>query len=149
MKMPQLKKKYTQRDKDKYLLDSFEVIASYFRAALSKLASHHSDTETDFTEVNKFKFICTVYVNGEIGNKCKIWVGGSTSSNSICYSEGSFDIENDNSYNDWLYIADDEKELGFKLSNMWFGKHSFSDKEIVNDKEAAQYLWERFISTLN
>lgn len=149
IKMPQIKKKYTQRDKDRYLMGSFEVISSYFRAALSKLESHHSEIEVDFIEVNNIKFICTVYVNGEIGNKCKIWVGGSYSSNSICYSEGSFDIENDNSYNDWLHIENDEIDLGFRLSNMWFGKHEYTDKDIINTEDAAKYLWERFISTLN
>ena len=51
---------------------------------------HYQEVETDFAEVHNFKFISTIYLNGEVSNKCKIWIGGLSSSDSIAYQAGQF-----------------------------------------------------------
>ena len=146
--LPKIKKEFTQRDKDLFLRNSFTVIKSYFQKALQELSQQYQEVDTDFAEVHNFKFMATIYVRGEIGNKCKIWIGGMSSSDSIAYQSGQFAINGDNSINDMLSISDNKQSLGFEPSNMWYGNRQFEDGEILSAENAAEYLWRRFTENL-
>ncbi len=76
-----------QRDKDLFLRNSFVVVKTYFQNALQELSHQYQEVETDFAEVHNFKFLSTIYVRGEVANKCKIWIGGLSSSDSIAYQQ--------------------------------------------------------------
>lgn len=146
--LPKIRKQFTQRDKDMYLRDSLFVIREYFRTALSEISNHYNEIETDIYEVHNYKFICTVYMNGEISNKCKIWIGGLSSSDAVAYQEGQINIDNDNSYNDMLNVKEHNNSLCLSPSGMWFGSSRHSDKEYFSSEEAAEYLWARFTDRL-
>jgi hypothetical protein len=143
--MPKIQRKFTQREKDIFTKDSFPQIIAFFKNALKKLENSYSEANTDLTEIHNFKFICTIYVNGEVKNKCKIWLGGMMSSESISYQEGSnVSIEHDNSYNDWLTITDDGSELGFEIGNKYAVGMGEIKESALNPQKAAEYLWKRF-----
>jgi len=144
--LPKIKKQFTQRDRDIFLRNSFMVVKEYFQNALRELSQHYHEIETDFEEVHNFKFIATIYVRGEVGNKCKIWIGGLSSSNSIAYQTGQFAIENDNSFNDMLSVADDQESLGFKP--MWYGRQQNDRESHLTAESAAAYLWRLFTENL-
>ena len=146
--LPKIVKKFTQRDKDLFLRNAFTVVKGYFQKALHELDRHYQEVETDFAEVHNFKFISTIYVRGEVSNKCKIWIGGLGSSDSIAYQAGHFNIESDNSFNDMLSVSSDEQSLGFKPSGMWLGGQRYSDNQILTAEQAAEYLWQRFTDSL-
>lgn len=147
--LPKIKKEFTQRDKDLFLRNSFTVIKSYFQKALPELSHHYPEVETDFEEVHNFKFMATIYVRGEIGNKCKIWIGGmSSSSDSIAYQSGQISIDRDNSFNDMLSVSDNQQTLGFEPSNMWYGNRQFEEEGLLTAESAAEYLWRRFTENL-
>lgn len=145
--MPTIKKKFTDRDGDRFLKDAFAFIKNYFKKALTQLESHQKGIETDFTEIHECKFLCKIYLQGSTTCQCKIWLGGTSFSNSILYSENSIDISNDSSMNDFLSIEDDGYNLYFRLSNMWFGFPK-PENDLVDIKGAAEYLWKRFTSYL-
>lgn len=146
--IPDIRRKFTQRDKDLFLKRSFDQIKSYFQKGLSQLQAKHHDVETDITEIHRFKFICTIYLSGDVANKCKIWIGGPVSSDSIAYQEGDFGFDNDNSYNDWLTVNDEGPELGLKTSGIvWTGPYIKKD-EILSPEKAVEYLWLRFTEHL-
>jgi hypothetical protein len=87
--LPKIKKQFSQWDKDLFLRNSFIVVKGYFQNALQELSRKYQEVETDFAEVHNFKFLSTIYIRGEVANRCKIWIGGLSSSDSITYQAGS------------------------------------------------------------
>ncbi len=137
----QIKKIFTQRDKDLFLKTSFGIIKAYLREGLARLEKQHSEVETDFTDIHRFKFVCTIYIHGEVKNKCKIWMGGPMGSDSISYSSGHFDIDSDGSCNGWLSISEDGSKLGFDISSLWAAKSITNESKLVSAERAAEYIW--------
>jgi hypothetical protein len=147
--MPKIKKKYTQQDKDLFLKDAFNKIKQYFIVALSELKNNYKDLDTDFSEIHNFKFICTIYLKGEISNRCKIWLGGMYGSNAIQYHEGRMigDVDSDNSLSDSLSVEDNGEYLGFKALMLLYSQQ-YSEKNLMSVQAAAEHLWRRFIYVL-
>ena len=124
--LPKIKKKFTQRDRDLFLRNSFTVVKQFFERGLEALKKHNPEVDIDLAEVTQFKFLSTIYVNGEVATRCKIWIGGLSASNSIAYLEGQSHIDSDNSFNDMLSVANDEQALGFKPSGTWSGASQYT-----------------------
>jgi len=147
--MPKIKKKFTDRDNDKYLKDAFAYIKEYFNKALAKLEKSHAEVETDFTAVHELKFLSKIYVNGATKCECKIWLGNIGSSPSIKYLEGrGLDIDNDGTFNEHFSIEDDGYEIFIKPTFFMSFGNTLAPKPQMEKKEAAEYLWRRFISHL-
>lgn len=146
--LPERKKAYTELERDKFLKTSFQFIKEYFQKALSTFQRKYDDIETDFDEVNNFKFVCKIYESGKRTKQCKIWIGGLGSTDSILYSESAIDMNNDSSFNDILSLSNDETQLSFTPSNMWFGNQEYVQKEVLTKEEAAEYLWKRFTQSI-
>ena len=99
--MPKVQKKFTQFEKDKYARAALEEIKAYFANALRELENVHHDFKTDLMESSSFKFVCTVYFQGDLKNRCKIWLGSMSggSTDTISFMDGQhLDINNDNSF---------------------------------------------------
>ncbi len=144
--LPKLQKKFSQRDKDLYLKEAFQEIKKYFRAALGQLERNYNEIETDYSEVHNFNFISTIYIRGEVASRCKIWIGGLSSSDSILYHSGRFIMNDDNSFNEQLSVTHDDQSLGFKpLMTSLYNQPS---KDLLSVQEAAEYLWRRFTDQL-
>ena len=146
--LPKIKKEYTQRDKDIFLREALTTVRAYFQDALKELEHSYQEVQTDFMEIHNFKFICTVYVRGQVANRCKIWLGGMMSTDSIAYQTGEFSIDTDNSFNALLRVNDGEQSLGFDCSGMWFGSYGNQQEQFVNAQEAAELLWRKFTDDL-
>lgn len=147
--LPKITKQVTQRDKDIFLRNSFRTIKNYFEEGLKELNTQYEEIETDFLEIHNFKFIATIYLRGEVAKRCKIWIGGFMSSDSIAYQTGKFNIESDNSYNDMLSIVDDKHSLGFQPSGLLSIGQQFLENNILNSEQAAEYLWRSFTHNLD
>lgn len=144
--LPKMRKKFSQRDKDLFLKETFTTVKEYFRHALSRLETQYPEVETDFTEIHAQKFIAKIYLMGDIKSQCKIWVGGLAGSNGIAYSENRISIDTDNSFNELISIEDDGYELKLKFSIWTMYQHK--DMGLVSQSEAAEILWKRFSSSL-
>jgi hypothetical protein len=128
--------------------EAFDVIKRFFRQGLEQLEISYPEIQTALKEVDNQKFTGKIYVNGEITNQCKVWIGSGFGSQSINYLEGPrIEITPDNSMNDFLTVDDTEGKLGIKLSNMGIG-YSKPSKDIVSQETAAEYLWNRFTNRL-
>jgi len=143
--MPKKVKKITQLDKDRFVKQIYQGIVEYFENALVSLENKYNEIETEMEKINSFKFIAKAYVEGELKSKCKIWISDSLG-NSIAYSSSYFSIEDDSSFNDWLFLEEDEDGLYMKASGLNF----FIDesKKIKSGKEAGEYFWKFFIQYL-
>ena len=145
--MPKIRKNFTQLDKDRFVKELYQGIVKYFDEGLTQLKQHDNRIEIDMTKVTELKFIATVYLNGEIESQCKISMGGMFGGNGITYSNGDFNINDDNSCNDWLLLEEDEEGLHMKGSGMMYMFQN-QDKNIRNAKEAGAYFWTSFIQPL-
>lgn len=146
--LPKIQKKYTQMEKDKFLKSSFAILQEYFQKALSRLQDQCNDIATDYAEIHNYKFVCTIYLHGDVSNKCKIWIGGPHSDDSIAYYEGTFNFDNDSSISDWLSVCDDETDLGLKVSGMSWSMQGNNKDHALPPEKAAEYLWLRFTEHL-
>jgi hypothetical protein len=148
--IPDIRRSYSQREKDHYLREAFQVVKTYFETGAKEISIRHPDVEVDVEEIHKYKFVCSIYRHGEIVSRCKIWLGGPGSSNAISYASGThIDVNNDSTYNDWLNIDDSGPQLGFEASRMAFGFSAAREFEgILSARKAAEYLWLRTIEPL-
>lgn len=142
--MPEIKKQFTQRDRDLFLRDAFGKVKKYFSDGLNEIEKRQQDVEADFLEVDNLRFVATIYVRGEIACRCKIWMGGLHSLDSILYQSGQCSIDNDNSFNDMLSVSDDGRSLGLSPSGMWLGESYETEANSFNGAKAAEYLWRKF-----
>jgi hypothetical protein len=138
--LPKLRKRFSQRDRDLFLKETFTFFKDYFRRALSQLDTRYPDVETDFTEIHAQKFIAKIYLGGEIKNQCKIWIGGLSASDGIGYLENRFNVDIDNSLNELVTVVDDGFDLRLRFM--------LGDVSLFSPEEAAERLWRRFSSPL-
>jgi hypothetical protein len=148
--IPKVRKTFTQREKDLFTQESFSLIMQYFDEGLKALASSDRDIEVDFQAIHRSKFVCTAYVKGDVVNRCKVWLGGgwSRSGNQISfYSAKEIDVNQDNSTNDSLTVTDNGHELLLERGHFMYSGRTQDDYH-GTPKEAAEYLWQRFIEPL-
>jgi hypothetical protein len=148
--IPKIQKTFTQREKDKFARDSFEGVMSYFEDALQQLEGSDPDIETTFEAIHRLKFICTVYVKGEVANRCKIWLGrGWSRSETINFTAGKdVDPNDDNSFGETIDITDDSHQLVLHLSGVNAHRMQADEKLVTGDK-ASEYLWKRFMEPID
>ena len=146
--LPKINRRITQREKDQYLKKAFSGMSVYFQQALPKLEAHHDGIETDFDEIHKFKFLCKIYLDGEVSSECKIWLGGPASTG-IAFIQGrNLDINNDNSFGDWLSVEDDGAHVYLTPSGMNIMGNS-RDSKFKTGAEGAEYFWRRLIAHID
>ena len=142
--IPKLNEKYSQKEKDQYIKDAYNEIKNYFSIALEKFENSYSQIETDFTEVNNYKFISKIYKEGNLSEQCKIWLDNKLGNSSILYFKSRIDFGNDNSYNESLQVDSNEDGIGLKITiGVNFGS-DYSQNGLLNSREAAKYLWNQF-----
>jgi len=146
--IPKIPKNFSQLNKDRFIRNSFDIIRKYFKKALGKLKGQYSNLDSELFEISNFKFACSIYQNEGLLNKCKIWIGGPLSEDSIAYSEGSSSYENDSSFNDWLRVNDDGFKLGLTPSGFSINFNNDNEGKLLSSEEAAKYLWVRFTNRL-
>lgn len=148
--MPKVQKTFTQRDKDRFLRDSFNVIMRYFAEAVRELNKTESEIDAEYEEINRYKFVCSFYVNGELSSRVKIWLGAPFSSDAIVFSQGTnISITSDNSINDWLSVTVFENSLALEASQLWIGGGGTEKERVLSPEKAAEHLWVRSIQYLN
>ena len=143
--MPQIRKQFSQQDKDRYLRESFQEVRAYFEEGARRLRTHDATLEMVIERIHERKFVCNIYQDGGIVNRCKIWIGGPLATDAISYLEGHhLDIDNDNSCNDWLTVEATRTELALRRSSMGLVYRAGGDfADLLNAREAAEYLWLR------
>lgn len=146
--LPPLQPEATQRDKDVFLAGSIKIVKQYFKKALNALKRNRPGIDFDLTPISPRKFIATIYLNGEVRNRCKIWLGDSFHSNSLCYIAGrSISVDQDNSINNWFVPEHTRGALYLKTFD--YGPVSGGQPEgLYTPQQAAEYLWQRFIQPL-
>ncbi|MEJ2093191.1 MAG: TIR domain-containing protein [Syntrophobacterales bacterium] len=142
---PKLKKSFTDKDKNQFLRNSFEMIVGLIEESLKKTNKEYPQLEFDFDRVSTRKSIFTIYDSGNELTRFKLWISGSIGSDSIRFSYGRV-IEDDNSYNESFSIEENDVEL--KLKPLGMLSHGSDRDKSMSPEEVNEYLlkiiWERF-----
>lgn len=142
-----VRKTFTQFDKDSFLEESFEYIAQFFENSLDRLSKQNPKIRGRFTRIDSRHFSATVYLDGQDLSSCRIWYGGPQSfANGIAYSNSKNDYGGDNSYNELLSVSETGQDLFLKPSMTV--SYSENAKEHLTVKEAAEFLWSLLIRPL-
>jgi hypothetical protein len=145
--MPRLKGMITDLDRTRFIKQSFTIIRQYFRDGVDELGKHPA-VDAEFTEISATAFTAEAFINGKKAGRCKIWFGEMFAANKICYYEG--DDNFGNAFNEALSVAHDDYELYLSaLMKTGFGRAESvkkMDLSKLSPEEAAEYLWQRFIS---
>ena len=137
-----IKRTFTDHERDEFLGSAFEYVAHYFDNSLAELKMRNRGVEVGFSRIDAMKFEAIVYVGGQEKSRCKIWLGGTWSTNQIYYSTVQFG----DGYNESLSIADDGYILYVSPMGMpMFGQQS--DQKLTHEG-AAEYLWSLFVRAL-
>lgn len=139
-----LAKAFTERDKDKFLAESFEYISIFFRNSLSELEQRNPGVETQFQSIDGKSFEASVYVRGAKGAHCGIWWGDRLLGNGIKYSSSGVST---NSFNESLSVETDDQSMFLKPLGM---ARIFSQdtSENLSEHGAAEYFWALLIERL-
>lgn len=148
--MPDIKKPFTDKDRKDFLRAAFASIQRYFELAVQQLEQSAPGIDVSITVINETKFTCEIYRNGDLKASGKIWIGSMMGKyEQIQFSEGRFDINNDNSYNDSIIIVEDASSLTLQsqMGMTAFIRNAPDVKKPSSPEQIAEYLWVRLWST--
>ena len=139
-----VKKKFSERDKDRFREETFQYIASFFEGSLVELESRNESIETAFKRIDGNTFTATIYESGTIRSECSISLSNSFGGNSIVYSSDA--TSRGNSFNSMLSVVDDGTSLGWSAT-MTLGHRDSSDGQLTQ-AGAAEAFWSTLIAPL-
>lgn len=153
--VPNIKKEFTEEEKEIFVELSFSEIINYFKQASIKVEEKYSKVKILVEEVSTSKFICRLYLDRNEKNNCKIWFNKDRNSpfgrmTQISYAEGFYSVNDDGSMNDWVSAESDGFKLYFTKTNMYLGTldDNLMNKETWMAEDAAKYFWLRFTENL-
>lgn len=143
--MPALKLNPTDADKRRFAKAGFETIKAAFEANLQSVAQQEPRLEASFERATALDFRAELFLDGKSKCFCRIWIGGMHSADNICYSEGRY--MSGDSCNEILSMSS-TGGLHFQSLMASFNFDRKFDLKRLSADQAAEYLWQRFVSPL-
>lgn len=138
-------KTFTQRDKDRFQLETFEFIRRFFENSLDELAVRNPGLEGTFRQIDANRFFATIYREGKDVARCTIYVGGSLwGQNGICYVDGQ--TTESNTMNESIRVEADDQSL--YLTSMGMARMTGERDKKLTQEGAAELFWSILISPL-
>jgi hypothetical protein len=139
-------KRFTQRDKEVFLQDSFEFITKYFENSLGELSLRNPGIETRFRRIDANRFTAVAYRDGEAIARCSIVLGsGSGFISGISYSNN--DSASTTSFNENLSVENDDQAIFLKALGMSMLRRG-EEKSKLTPEGGAEFYWDMFIEPL-
>lgn len=138
--IPNLKKSYTDREKNTFLKASFDTMLSCLEQFASETKRHYTHFEYEVEHITSRKVLFTLYNDGEELTRFKLWFGGAFGEHAMCLYHGRhMDMDHDGSMHESLSIAEHEGELRLKP----LGMPMVGDERDrpLSSQEAAEYVW--------
>ncbi len=141
IRLPKMKKSYTDREKNQFLKASFTEIVNIIDSFASGTKDEYPHFDYEMEKITSRKVLFTLYNNDQQVTQFKIWIGGISGGNSIAFSHGrNVNVDNDNTMNESISIEEHEGEL--KLKPMGFGLFGNNADKPMSPRQSADYLWE-------
>jgi hypothetical protein len=137
-----VKRQFSDRERDKFLEDSFSYIANYFENSLAELANRNEEVEVAFKRIDANHFTAAIYIQGSKRSSCRVW-RGDRAVGDIAYAAG--DAGPANSFNEALRVEDDGYALLLKPLGM---RLLASSAESLSQEGASEYLWSMLVEPM-
>jgi hypothetical protein len=141
-----VKTELTQRDKDQFVIETFDYISRFFEGSLRELPNRNPDAqiEVHFEKVDSGTFSAVIYRRGKNVSECTITrkhcvMGEISFSRSLKISS--------NSVGDALHIQEKDGVLTFKPLMPGFHHRQNQDGDL-GQEGAARYYWDLFFEPL-
>jgi hypothetical protein len=142
-----LARAFTQQDRDKFQLDTFEYIARYFESSLLELKNRNPGIDTTFRRIDANRFSAIIYRDGEPVARAAVFLGADRSfADGIAYS--SNESMGLSSYNELLTVQSDDETIYFRPTGMsHLVRYEDRDKKLTMEG-AAELYWSMLIAPL-
>lgn len=112
-----IRKEFSERDRDKFKVDSFEYMAKFFENSLSELEERNQEIECEFRRIDANRFIASIYKDGNSVARCTIFMGGDRFMGAgISFVHG--ETSESNGYNESLSVDGDGSSMYLTASGM-------------------------------
>lgn len=138
-----LAKTFTQRNKDKFQLETFEFIARYFENSLAELGTRNPGFEGVFRRVDANRFFATVYRDGKDVARATIYTGSDGFGRGIKYVQG--ETMQSNTMNASLSVEADDQTLYLASMGMSFTNDR---NQKLSQEGGAELFWGMLIEPL-
>jgi hypothetical protein len=139
-----LAKTFSQRDKDKFRVETFDYVARYFENSLTELQARNPGYEGVFRRVDANRFFATIYKDGKDVARATIYIGGGMLGNGINYVQG--ETTESNTFNESLSVKADDQVL--YLTAMGMSSFALERNQKLSQEGAAELLWNLVIGPL-
>ena len=142
-----IRREFNDLDRDRFLDESFEAIASFFDSSLSELKDSNPHIEVRFRKLSADRFTAAIYSGGAISNSCTIWLrspGGYSSRRELAFVFG--ETQENGTTNEMMFVEDDGYSIFFKPLGMNIFRQG--NEEHLNAIGAAEYFWDMLVERL-
>lgn len=137
-------KAFTERDRDRYLTETFEYIARYFESSLSELALRNDNIDGEFRRLDANRFTAAAYREGKKVGTCTVFIGARMMGSGIGY--GANDDGASNGYNANLVVTHDDQSMF--MSDQMAGYSGRESNAKLSQEGAASHFWDKFIEPM-
>ena len=132
-------KQFTQRDRDRFLDETFGFLERFFEGSLGELETRNEGIETRFRRIDADRFTATVYRDGAQVSACTVHRGGYGSGESeIRYGEGQG--AETNSWNEAVHVEADDQSLHLVAMGISFHAPDEANRKLTMEG-AAEMFW--------
>ncbi len=136
----QLSKHFTEREKDRFKVETFEFMARFFEGSLQALQVQNPGVESVFRRIDANRFSAVIYRGGQAIARCTVFMDGAQFVSGIAYSAS--ETVNSNAFNENLSVEDDGQQIYLKALGMSFQSNA---SEQLSQKGAAELYWAMLI----
>lgn len=139
-------KKITDRDKNKFMSESYNAIISILDSLLDKTSKSNQNFEFDKEIITNQKNVYKLYVDGNLRFTLKIWLGTSFGGNtpSINLSYDNTYSHSDNSFNEIIHCeSNSDKILGLKMTMNIMNKEG-----LMGPNGVAKEIWGMIVTRI-
>lgn len=139
-----LAKTFTQLEKDRFQLETFEYVAKYFENSLDEMEVRNPGFQGVFRRVDTTRFFAAIYKNGKDVARATIFSGGNSFGHGINYMHG--ETMGSNSTNESLSVEADDQAL--YLTSIGMSSFGSDRDQKLSQEGAAELLWGMMIAPL-
>ena len=137
-------KVFKDRDRNKFLIDSFSYMKKFFENSIAELSKRNADIDGHVDAPTNNRFTVTIYRDGHRVSGCSIFLARDHGSADIRFSDREDDVVA--SWNESLSVDHDEQTLFLKPMGMLH--HSFGVPTRLSMQGGAELFWGQLIRPL-
>jgi hypothetical protein len=141
-----LAKTFSERDRDRFKVESFEYITRFFETSLDELEARNPGIEGSFRRVDANRFTASIYRAGQAVARCTIFIGSSMLGDGIAFAHG--ETNSSNSLNENLSIVADEQSIFLRSMGMAGFSRQRGEEAKLSQEGAAELYWGLLIAPL-